>query len=105
MFDHTRITGTPDLWIALPDGYEPGSGYKRTATGTKAALEMFREVNRIIEKLTPRPADQTNARLIIGYSPVLLDDRTIKAEVERIQRNGEHYGVLAEPTHDARKAR
>src|SRR5207245_682572 len=87
MFEHVKVTGRSDGWIALPDGYIPGGTYERVAIGSKQALAMFKAANDIIRTLPRQPAsDPTN--LIVSYSPVLLDDRQIKREIDAISRDG-----------------
>lgn len=106
MFEHVKVTGEADSWIAIPDGYEPkATWHDRVAVGAGTALELLREANTTIGKL-PRGG---LTLLVVRYSEVLADDptygRQIKQELESIKRNGKAVGVVAEKTQDVRRLR
>jgi hypothetical protein len=103
MFNHTAVTGTPDRWIAVPDGYKPRwTCYARTAVGENAALEMFREAAVIIADQVSMPDYQRNDRLVIEYSPALLDDSRIRGAVEKVKKAGKRVGITCRETYEVR---
>lgn len=103
MFEHTQVTGSPDNWIALPKGYQPGGTYERIAIGETEAVAMLGEVTRIVGKLPKHPANRP-AKLIVSYSPALADSSAaVRNHLDRVRRDGEKVGVFCAETYDARK--
>ena len=103
MFEHTQVTGTPDNWIALPAGYQPGGSYERIATGESETITMLREVTRIMGKLPKHSADRP-AKLVVSYSPALADSSAaVRTELDRVRKSGEKVGVYCTETYDAHK--
>jgi hypothetical protein len=103
MFENAKITGTPVLWIAVPQDYAPGMGsYECVATGASEAIKMIRDAGKLLGKMPKY--DGGSAHLIVEYSPVLLDDKrdgkNLKREIKDLQKRGEKVGVFCEETHN-----
>jgi hypothetical protein len=97
-----KITGDRAFWIALPDGYEPGGHYERTAIGGRKTLDMLRDIANEAKRF---PSDG-ETYLVFSYSAALVDDpkhgRDIKRQINDIGRKA---GVEVSTTQDARPTR
>lgn len=101
-----KITGTPEYWIALPDGYEPIGEYDRTAIGGRKTLDLLRDAANEAKRL---PSDE-QCYLVVYYSAVLTDDpkhgRDIKRQIKDLQRQGNgSRAIYVDTTQNARPTR